>query len=418
MQEQRVLMSGDEMKKLRVIQDILSGFITQIQGAKKLKLSERQVRRLQKRYTLEGAKGIVHGLCFKPSNNRMSQEDEGKIKSLWINKYKPSEFTYAHFTEKLNEVEGIRASKEKVRQLLRSEKLTDKKQSKPRRHRKERPRKARFGELLQQDTSPHDWLGKGGDKEHLVAIIDDATSRVLYAQLYEADGTMPNMLAMYDVFEKYGLPMSVYTDRASWFHYSEQGVKVHSHKRNREAEKEEVVTQIGRALEELGVELIPAYSPQAKGRVERLNRTFQDRLVSELKLRKITNIDLANEFINKVFIPDHNRRFAKEPQDEASAFVRVASTDCLDNTLCLKFTSTVRPDNVISKVGCYKLQLLPMPGRPSWAKAKVEVRIHLDGSFTVIHKNTKQDIPYEILESPNIKESKNGTRGSLVNGSN
>ena len=415
MPEQRILMSGDEMKKLRVIQDILGGFITQVQGAKKLKLSTRQVRRLQKRYIYEGAKGIVHGLCHRPSNNHISQEEEEKIKALWLNKYKPSEFTYAHFTEKLNEVEGVKASKEKVRQLLRAEKLIDKKQSKPRKHRKERPRRERFGELLQQDTSPHDWLGRGGDKEHLVAIIDDATSIVLFAQLYEADGTLPNMMAMYDVFKTHGLPMSIYTDRASWFHYSEQGQRVHSHKRNRESEKKEVITQIGRALEELGVELIPAYSPQAKGRIERLNRTFQDRLISELRLKKITNMDLANEFINKVFIPDHNRRFSKSPQETASGFVRVANTDCLDNTLCLKFTSTVRPDNVISKAGRYKLQLLSIPGRPSWAKAKVEVRIHLDNSFTVIHKNTKQEIPYEILEQPKIKESKNGTRGSLAN---
>lgn len=414
MDKQRILMSGDEMKKLRVIQDILGGFITQLQGAKKLKLSERQVRRLQKRYTLEGAKGIVHGLCFRASNNRMSQEKEEEIKSLWINKYKPSDFTYAHFTEKLNEIEGIKVSKEKVRKLLKSEKLVDKKQSKPRKHRKERPRRERFGELLQQDTSPHDWLGQG-QKEHLVAIIDDATSQVLYAQLFEADGSIPNMLAMYEVFEKHGLPMSIYTDRASWFHYSEQGVKVHSHKRNREPKNKDVVTQVGRALNELGVELIPAYSPQAKGRIERLNRTLQDRLISELRLNKITNMDLANEFINKVFILDHNRRFAKPAQEDVTAFVRLANMNCLNNTLCLKFTSTARPDNVISKAGRYKLQLLPIPGRPSWAKAKVEVRIHLDHTITVIHKNTKQEIPYEILEQPNIKESKNGTRGTLAN---
>lgn len=414
MQGHRILMSGDEVKKIRVIRDILDKFITQKKGAQKLKLSTRQVRRLQERYILEGTRGVVHGLCNRPSNNRISLEVEEKIKSLWSEVYRPAEFTYAHFTEKLNEVEGIKVSKEKVRTLLRSTQLVDSKQSKPRKHRQERPRKERFGELLQQDTSPHNWLGVG-EKEHLVAIIDDATSKVLFAQLFKSDGTLPNLQAMYEVFRCHGLPLSIYTDRASWFHYSEQGVRVHTHKRNRDNIKKDIVTQIGRAMDELGVDLIPAYSAQAKGRVERMNRTFQDRLISELRLRKITNMDLANEYIRAKFIADHNKRFAVPAKESNSAFVQLANIDCLDNTLCLKYTSTVRPDNIISKVNHYKLQLLPRPERPSWAKAKVEVRIHLDGKITVIHKNTKKEIPYKAIEIKHIKESKNGTHNSLAN---
>lgn len=403
----RVRLSGDEMKIFRTIQDILDKKISQKEGAQKLEKSTRQIRRLQKRVVSEGHEGVVHKLVGRKSNNALKPDVVERIIKLWEDKYRSCGFNFTHFTQRLNETERVKVSKDTVRILLRERNLVDKKPRKRSQHRKERPRKERFGELLQQDTSPHDWLGTK-EKQQLVAITDDATSKVLFAQLFDHDGTLANMKALNHVCHLYGLPMAIYTDRASWFHNSGQGQKLQqTHKAMLTAmDVNKGETQIQRALNELGIELIPAYSPQAKGRIERMNRTFQDRLISELRLHNITNMSLANEYIEKIYLPDHNRRFSKEPQDKDSAFLTLANLDCLEKSFCLKFESRVRNDNVISRVKHYKLQLLPIPTRPSWAQARVKVWIHLDGSITVRHAQTDQLIPYKILELRFIKESK------------
>jgi hypothetical protein len=358
----------------------------------------------------------VHGLVGRPSNNALSPEKVERVKSLWVNQYQKAELNFTHFTEKLNEVEGIKISVESVRKILRCENLTDKKMHRPKKHRKERPRKESEGELLQQDTSPHDWLGTGQEL-HLIVIVDDATSDPLYAQLFERDGTMPNFTALEYVFRTYGLPMTLYTDKASWFHYSGQGVKVGTHKAYFEDPRadKKVLTQIGRALEELGVEFIAANSAPAKGRVERMNRTFQDRLISELRLRKITNIDVANVFIEDVFLPDFRKRFKKQPKSPRKAFVELFDPGCLRNILCAKYTSTVRPDNIIARKGLYKIQLLPAAHRANWTKAKVEVRIHTDGTLSVIHEKTGVSIPHEVIECKKLTEFKNGSKRNTHN---
>ncbi len=413
-----IFTSGDEMQKFRILRDIDDGYISQKEGAKKLKLSARQVRRLQERVRTQGPAGVVHRLRGRWSNRRLSHSRWEQIKDLWIGTYRAASLTVTHFTEKLNEVHGIAVSAETVRKRLRAEGLIDPARKRQCAHRRERPRKERFGELIQQDTSPHDWLGNGGT-QHLVVAVDDATSDPLFARLYDSDGTLPNLEAIDFICRRHGLPMAFYVDRASWFFYSGQGQKLHSHKANREARENDIATgttQIGRALEELGIELIPAGSPQAKGRVERMNRSFQDRLISELRLRKIKSLQPANEFIETIFLPDFRQRFALEPMSSASAFVPLANTHCLDNILCVKFISTVRADNVIQKKGRYKLQLLPTLQRISWAKAKVEVRIHLDKSITVHHDKYKEPIPYEVLTPCELpRESKFGTRGGLTN---
>jgi len=393
----RVHLTGGEMIKFRTIKDIIEGTISQKEGAKKLELSTRQVRRLQGKVSSHGVEGIVHGLLGRPSNNSLRKDIRDKIISLWKDKYKECELNFTHYTEKLNEVEGVKVSKDTVRTLLRKEKQVETKPRKRRKHRKERPRKERVGELLQQDTSPHDWLSTG-EQKHLVVIQDDATSEAFFAKLYDADGTLPNLEAMDYVFRKFGLPRAMYTDGASWFHYSEQGRKIQStHKALREGrDGKKGETQIGRALKAIGVELIRAGSPQAKGRVERVNRTFQDRLISELRLENITDMDLANEFIKNIYLPDHNKRFAKDPADFTSAFAKLANPESLTDVLCLRFQSCVRNDNVVSKAKYYSLQLLPGTHRYSWTKAWVDVRLHLDGSVTVRHAKTQELIPFEI----------------------
>lgn len=410
MTQGRFKLTGDEMIRFRVIKDIIDGYISQKDAAKKLNRSVRQVRRLQRRVEKEESTGVVHRLLGRPSNNMLSKEIKKQIISLWKEKYMDCELNFTHYTEKLNEIENIKISKDSVRKILREENLVTKKVRKRRKAHKERDPKERVGELLQQDTSPHDWLSIG-ETQHLVAIEDDATSKILYAQLFKTDGTIPNMKAMEYVFKRFGLPRAVYTDGASWFHYSDQGRKLQpSHQSLREGRNgTKGGTQIGRALEVLGVELIRAYSPQAKGRVERLNRTLQDRLISELRLHKIQDMIQANKFINEFYIPDHNERFAREATCSDSAFIKLANpNESLKNTLCLKFKSCVRNDNIISKAKYYKLQLLPSEHRLSWAKARVEVFLHLDRSVTVRHAISKDLIPFEIKELNFAKEFKHG----------
>ena len=291
-------------------------------------------------------------------------------------------------------------SKEKVRVLLREKGVVDAKPKKGRKHRKERVRRTQFGELLQQDTSPHDWLGIG-KVFHAVNVVDDATSKILFLKLFEHDGTLPNMEAMRDVILKYGLPMSYYVDRAAWFTVTRHWSGTISKQSSTDYE-----TQIERALKELGVGIILAHSAPAKGRVERSNGTLQDRLISELKLRGCKTIAEANLFIEGHFIADYEQRFGIAPVDPSSAFVPFIGKEQLDRILCLRFTSTVQNDNTISKSQYYKLQLLPTDYRQSWVKASVEVSLMIDGSVEVRHSNSGKLIPFEIMDLKTPREAK------------
>ena len=393
MENRRVAMSANELKKLRVIWDVLAKKTTQHEAGKTLGLTSRQIRRLCKKVSKQGEKGVIHGLVQMPSNNLLPLSSRSSIISLWNNKYKAADLNYSHFTEKLNEVELIKVSRECVRNLLIKEGLVTRSKKKISKHRKKRERKLCFGEMIQLDTSPHDWLSNGMQL-HMVVAIDDATSTILYLKIYQHDGTMANMEAMKTIMEKQGLPKSFYVDGAAWFTTTRNG----NGSINIPDPGKVYQTQIERALEELGIELIIAGSAQAKGRVERANRTLQDRLISELILSGTTSIDAANEFIEKVFIPDHNKRFSIEAQSPSSAFVTLINNDLLNDIFCLKLTSTVRNDNTISKKNKYQIQVLPTDRRLNWSRAKVEVRIHLDGSVNVYHLESGEKLPILVKE--------------------
>lgn len=391
MRECGVQLTGVEMKKYRYCQNVIEGKMTQKEAAQSIELSTRQVRRLIEKLKLKGANGLIHGLAGKQSNNKLKIEAKSSIINLWKEKYSPAGFNFSHFTEKLNEIEGIKVSKDTVRRLLRSESLTAKPIQKRKKYHKQRERRKTFGELLQLDTSPHDWLSTG-KKYHLIDIVDDATSRVLFARLFESDGTLPNMLAMEEICRKFGLPMSFYTDRATWFSYNFKNPNGLARAKGNSYE-----TQIQKALKKLGVDLILAYSPEAKGRVERNHRTYQDRLIAELKLNNIKHLTAANEYLDKIFIPDSNNRFAKQPASSESSFVQIANLDCLKDIFCMKFETKVRNDNTVSKKDLYSLQLLSTAKRVSWAQAPIEVRLHTDYTWSILHRNTGEKIPFKIL---------------------
>jgi hypothetical protein len=206
----------------------------------------------------------------------------------------------------------------------------------------------------------------------MIAIIDDATKRVLYAQLHDAESTDSVLTALRDVIGTHGIPMSLYTDRARWAFFTKTaGGRV----------EEKKPTQVGRALAKLGVEHIPSYSPQGRGRGERLNRTLQDRAVNELRLAGIRTVEAANRYLREKFIPDYETRFTRPPRDASSAFVPAGNVE-LDQVLCHEEERIVTQDNVASFEGV-KLQLHKQPGRRTCAGMHVLVRRHVDGAYSV-----------------------------------
>jgi hypothetical protein len=228
--------------------------------------------------------------------------------------------------------------------------------------------------MLHLDGSPHEWLALcPGERQTLIASADDATSEVLYAQLEPAESTETVMKALKEVFETHGLPMSLYTDRASWAAFTPKaGEKVDKSK----------LTQVGRALKRLGIEHIVAYSPQARGRSERLNRTFQDRLVNELRAAGIGEREAANRYIRERFLPDYNTRFARRPADPDTAFVALGVSTDLNQILCEEDHRTVGQDNTVVFENV-PLQIAKQPGRRTCAGLHVTVRRHLDGTHSV-----------------------------------
>jgi hypothetical protein len=227
--------------------------------------------------------------------------------------------------------------------------------------------------MLHQDGSPFAWLS-GQPELDLIVTMDDATSTIYSAILVEEEGTMSSFRGLEETFVAQGLPCSLYTDRAShYFHTPKAGGPV----------DKERLTQVGRALHHLGIEHIPAYSPQARGRSERMFGTLQDRLPKELKRAGITDIEAANRFISEVYLPEHNARFAKPPEVAESAFV-AADPGQLAEILCVEETRIVARDNTVSYEGL-SLQLPPSPARAHFVKAKVKVRRYPDDSLAVFH---------------------------------
>lgn len=409
-QSKRVSMSGEELKRLRVVRDYISKNMTRLEAAEKLDLSEKQITRLKKKILSGDDKNIIHGLVGKKSNNKTPDDIKASVLNLYKTKYEPCGFNFTHLTEKLSEVENITLSRETLRSWIRAEGLSGRRVKRGRKHRSRRERRARIGELLQLDTSPHDWFGTG-EKLHLVVIVDDATTNILYARLFERDGSLPNLQVLDYIFRKYGLPLAIYTDKASWFHYSEQGVRVqNTFKALRESKDQEVETQIQRALKKVGVEMIAAHSPQAKGRVERMNGILQDRLIPEFKLNKITNIVDGNNFIENVFLPKHNNQFQVKPVSDESAFLPLANPSVLGEIMCVEFENKVMNDNTVTRANRYTIQLLPTPHRQSWVQAKVITRIKLDGSVVVRHAETNEIIPSKVLILKMPHEAKHSSR--------
>lgn len=407
--EEAITLTMKEQTRYEVIKDSLKKLIKVKEAAVLLSLSTRQVYRLRKRVKKEGIKGVIHRLKGKVSFRKMPKETEERIKRLYKEKY--FGFNLNHFSEYLNEEENMMVSREKIRQILREAGLYPKKPKKQPKHRIRREPMPQEGLLTQLDTSEHLWLPSLGKNIQLILLVDDATNKLQNGKFVLSDSTIENMKVLDEFFRQKGLPRAIYLDKDSKFktqrhegiHYNLKGEPYPD-------------TQIKRALSELGITLIYAASPEAKGRIERDFQTLQDRLINELRLHNITTLSEANHYLKEEFIPRWNKRFAREPKDKHPGYRNIPEGLNLSDCLCLKEKRKVYSDNTISYNGT-KYQILPDPYRGSYAKVEVEVFEHLDvdGKVSISYKgrklkykkigtikNQKEDSLEEILSKDDI----------------
>jgi hypothetical protein len=359
------------MKAHEVIMRALNGQLTWIQAAEILGRSPRSIRRLRWLLQHRGYDGLFDRRRRTPSPKRAPVAEVQRLLALYRDRYQG--FNVRHFHQLARRQHGVRFCYAFVKKALQSAGLVAKHRPRGRHRRRREPRPC-FGELLHLDGSRHRWLALVPDRWFtLIAVVDDATKRLLYAQLGEGGESVEAiMTALRAVLEPEGVPMALYTDRAHW--------AVHTPVAGGGPDRRRP-TQVGRALARLGIEHILGYSPAARGRSERVNRTLQDRLVNELRVAGITTVAAANRYLRERFIPAFNTEFARPPADPASAFVPLGRVD-LDQILCVEEERVVGRDNVVV-LGGVALQVAKQPGRRSCAGLRVLVRRHLDGQYSI-----------------------------------
>lgn len=364
-------MSHKERNHSRVLEQLQQGQLTRAQAAELMGCGERHVSRLRKAYCLQGDAALVHGLRGKPSNRRLDEQELQRAVDLVAAHY--ADFGPTLAAEKLAERHALHVSRERLRQAMIARGLW---RPKPRRasHRQWRERKACYGQMVQMDSSEHDWFEGRGEQAELVLMIDDATS-VASLRFVPADNSEANMKMLYEYLQSHGRPLALYTDKASHFVVNRPG-SVAEQLEGREAQ-----TQIGRALRELDIELIIAHSPQAKGRVERFFGTAQDRLVKELRLAGIGTIEAANVFLDEHYRPWWNRTHTVAPASPADAHRSLDGFD-LPAILSHQEQRQVQNDYTISYQN-QRYQILPQSQLPNLRKSKVTVQERLDGSLWV-----------------------------------
>jgi transposase len=359
------------MQKFR---DVLSrwegGDLSMMEAGELLGMSERQFRRYRGRYEENGLDGLVDRRIGKPSPKRVPAAEGERMLALYGCTYRG--WNVKHFHEHLQRDHGFRWGYTWVKTQLHAAGLVTR-NTKRGAHRRKRERKPCEGMMLHQDGSREVWLA-GRPPLDLIATMDDATSTIYSAFLVEEEGIASTFRALLEVFGAKGLPSSLYTDRGShYFHTPKAG----------EAVDRDRLTQVGRALDRLGIEHIAAYSAQARGRSERLFGTLQDRLIKELAKAGLHEIEAANAWIRQVFLPDHNVRFARKAAVPETAFVAV-DTATLIEALCIQEDRVVARDNTVAYER-RQLQLPESPARPHYVKAKVKVREYPDGTLAVFH---------------------------------
>lgn len=354
------------------------------EAAAALGVSERTFRRWRQRYVEDGADGLADRRVGRPSAKRAPADELERMRALYQQHYQG--FTIKHFHEKLAQRHGYKLGYTTTRLYLQKTGVV---QPAPRRgaHRRKRPRRPMRGMLLHQDASRHRWLIDQPALD-LVITMDDATSELYSAFVVREEDTRSSFRGLVEAIERHGLFMELYTDRAShYFHTPETGGKV----------SKTQLTQIGRALKQLGIGHIPAYSPEARGRCERAFRTLQDRLPKELVLAGITTVEAANRFLGEVYLGEHNARFAVPAEEPAAAFVEVPEALWRD-VLCVQEERRVGNDNCVRWHG-RSLQIPPTPLRPHLVRATVRVHDYPDGSLALF-KGPQRLATFSAAASP------------------
>lgn len=369
-----IQISQKTLSAQRVIEQLLRHPLTEREAAELVGKSVRHVRRMKARVQTHGVAGLVHGNRGKTPWNKRGATVVSQIATLYETKYYG--FNCLHFQDMLGEREGIAITRESLRSIFLSHGFPRRKHRSPRRYER-RDRKPQPGMLIQQDTSIHDWFGTGVPCS-LIASIDDATNEVVFAKFFPTDGTLQNMEAMKTIGETKGIPAAFYVDRASHFKTTRHE-SIHVELSGTYDE-----TQIARALSQAGSTCILALSPQAKGRVERLFETLQDRLVKELALEKIITIEGGNQFLMS-WIPTFNRRFMVPATNPTPAYRSAPNHLNLNLIFSVQEERVVKNDNTISfEANSYLLH--PSKTRVSFAKTVVTVHQCINGGIRILYK--------------------------------
>jgi len=399
---ERIDMNKHERDRLHAIRNVLDGRITQAEAAKILRRSERHVRRLYARVRKKGDAGLVHGLRGRPSNNR---HDEGLSERALSALHNPlwEGFGPSFSQEKLDELCGIDLGVTTVRRLMLLTGLWETHIHRAK-HRAWRERRPCVGMLTQLDGSPHDWFEGRGPRCTLIIDIDDATSRILYGKFIDEEDTPDLMRATKAYIQRWGRPIALYVDKDSIYNV------------NRPADIEEQlsdkdpITQFTRAMGELGIEVILAHSPQAKGRVERGFKTHQDRLVKELRLAGISTKEAANKFLREVYIPRHNCRYAVEPANPVDVHRPLLRSHDLDAILSIHKDRQVHNDSIVR---CDNRFLLLADGHGLRPRTKVVVEERLDGTLRIAHQGRYLQFK-QVQVRPHVPEQLRRTKSKVI----
>jgi transposase len=370
-----VTMSQKEFQRVKVIENAAGGRLSVREASRLLQLSERQVQRLKRRYQPDSVAWVQHGNRGRSMPWAVSLPQKRLILTLARGKYLG--FNDSHLAEKLRDEEDLWVSRETVRRILRAAKLASPQQRRPRQYRSRRPPRPRFGMMALTDASRHDWLEGRGPELTLIGFQDDATGQILAAHFQlEAENTLGYLRALHAMIIAHGIPLSLYRDRHSIFQRNDSHWTLAEQLAGKQAP-----TQLGRALQQLGIQQIPAYSPQAKGRIERAWRTCQDRLVSELRLAQATTLQQAKAVLAR-FCVDYNQRFARPAADAVSDFRRLPRRFDLARCLSLQYQRVVAADHTVT-LGAQSIALPPLSGTRGYAGETVELSHPLDGTLRV-----------------------------------
>ncbi len=387
-------MTMKEVDRYHVIKQVISKKLKQTEAGRELKLSTRQIKRLVKKVKAKGPYGVIHGLRGKSSNNKLPEQLGKKVEKLVSTTYEGFGPTLA--AEKLEESDGLIISVSALRERMIARGEWEVKKQKQR-HWECRERRSRFGELIQIDGSPHAWFEDRGEPCNLINFIDDATSCVVHSEFVKSEDTKTLMRLTKGVIETKGRGVTFYVDKHSIYKVNRQAT-IEEELKDRQPE-----TQFARAMRELNIELICAHSPQAKGRVERSFGIDQDRLIKEMRLKNISNMEDGNKFLQEYYITKRNKKFSVEPKNSTSAFRPLLPEHDLDSIFSHRTKRKILNDYTVRYKNKW-FQITKDQKKRVFAKSKVEVEERLDGNIHLRYKGIY--LEYKEITKQTNKRSK------------